>query len=84
MNQKHLVLRLVAACFVLTASDPGFAQTWRLTSAPSNYDWQSVACSTNGSKLVAVASDDGYGDGGPVCASTNAGATWAQTSAPTN
>jgi hypothetical protein len=48
--------------------------TWTQTGAP-NTNWQSVASSSDGTKLVAAA---GYA----IYASTNSGATWTQTSAP--
>jgi pimeloyl-ACP methyl ester carboxylesterase len=45
--------------------------------------WVSVACSANGLKLVAARFVPASGEGG-IYVSTNAGATWAKTSAPTN
>ena len=51
------------------------AQDWTLTSAPTE-EWVSVACSANGSKLVAVANT--YPNGGPIIISTNSGATWSR------
>jgi photosystem II stability/assembly factor-like uncharacterized protein len=51
------------------------AQTWTPTSAPTN-DWTSVACSADGSKLVAAV------NGGGIYTSTNSGITWTLTSAP--
>jgi hypothetical protein len=54
-----------------------FAQTWTLTSAPIAY-WSSIACSADGTKLVAAA---GTAAGG-VYTSTDSGATWMLTSAP--
>ncbi len=47
-----------------------------LTSAPTNQDWFSLACSADGSKLLATPFD------GWVSFSTNAGATWIQASIP--
>lgn len=61
------------------------AQTWIQTGAPSN-SWQSVACSADGKRLVAVAAT--YGGNqingtqpGPIYSSTDSGATWTQISA---
>ncbi len=45
------------------------AQSWILTSAPQN-NWVSMACSADGSNVVAVAFN------GPMCISTNRGITW--------
>jgi photosystem II stability/assembly factor-like uncharacterized protein len=50
--------------------------------APTNNNWRSVASSADGTKLVAVSSP--FGEPGVICASTNAGATWTQTCAPSN
>ena len=48
------------------------AQTWTKTFAPSN-DWQCIASSADGSRLVAG------DDPGPLYISTNSGATWTPT-----
>jgi len=53
--------------------------TWAHTSAPSNH-WQSVACSADGNKIVAVASDAQLS--GSIYISTNAGFTWVQRASP--
>lgn len=50
-----------------------FAQTWVQTGAPSN-SWHSVACSADGTKIVAAAGDAIY-------FSTNSGSTWTSNSA---
>ncbi len=56
---------------------PGeFGAIWIRTSAPSK-SWQSVASSSDGTKLVAAVSSGG------IYTSINSGATWTQTSAPT-
>src|SRR5262245_12285415 len=54
-----------------------FAQTWTLTSAPS-YSWNSIACSADGTRLVAVA------DNGPIYGSVDSGDIWTPTAAPSN
>jgi hypothetical protein len=59
------------------------AQTWTQTSAPTN-DWEAVASSADGSKLVAAARIAGSFAAGPIYTSTNSGITWIQTSAPSN
>jgi hypothetical protein len=49
--------------------------SWRQTTAPSNY-WSSVACSTDGTKLVAASFYD------LIYISPDAGVTWTPASAP--
>jgi hypothetical protein len=64
--------------------NPAFAQSWTATSAPSE-DWSSIACSEDGTKLVAVESyADQNADPGLIYTSSNSGATWTTTSAPSN
>ena len=75
--KKQLLLLLVGAFGCLfTAVYPLSAQTWVLTSAPAK-EWTSIACSADGSKLVATIHVGG------IYTSANSGATWTQTSAPT-
>lgn len=62
------------------------AQTWTLTGAPTN-GWVSVACSADGSVVVAAAGEmtingTTSSTNGPVYISTNYGATWAQANLP--
>ena len=66
---------LLVVSTALPTANFALAQTWMLTSAPSNH-WESVASSADGTKLVAATSNGG------IWASTNSGATWTQTSAP--
>src|SRR5438874_4035394 len=65
----------LAACAVFHPM-PGLCQNWMPTTAPSNV-WQAVACSADGTKLVAGI------NGGAIWTSTNSGASWAVTSAGT-
>jgi hypothetical protein len=65
---------------LFTVVNPAFAQTWTFTSTSTNMSWGAVACSADGTKLVATV-PDGYGNVG-ISVSTNSGATWAMTSAP--
>src|ERR1700747_1916031 len=60
-----------------------FAQTWIQTSAPAT-NWQAVASSADGQKLVVVASGS-YPCycGGPIFTSADLGQNWTPTSAPT-
>ena len=59
---------------MLMMADFAFAQTWTRTSASTNLCWLAIACSADGSKLVAAAS---YA----IWVSTNSGASWSKTSA---
>ncbi len=54
------------------------AQSWHLTTAPSN-DWTSVACSADGRTVFACAGPNGDR---LIYVSTNAGANWTASSAP--
>jgi hypothetical protein len=68
-------LAAAASGGLLMVATSAFAQTWTQTSAPIT-NWSSIACSADGSKLVAVIK------GGPIYTSKDAGATWMATSAP--
>jgi hypothetical protein len=61
--------------WIYMSADSG--ATWTQTSAP-NETWWSVASSSDGTKLVAVAF------GGGIYTSADSGATWTQTSAPSH
>src|ERR1041385_3878238 len=65
---KPKFLWLIVALIQVHAS----AQTWTKTTASSNY-WSSIACSADGSKLVAATSGAGAHS---MYTSTNAGLTW--------
>ena len=55
------------------------AQTWTATDASSGHIWSSIACSADGSKLMAVSSDyqiEGSIPFGPIYLSTNSGVNW--------
>jgi hypothetical protein len=56
--------------------------TWHLSDASMNWEWSSIACSTNGNFMVAAAYGDTNNNPGPVFISTNAGANWMPTTAP--
>src|ERR1017187_6230355 len=66
-TQSWLLLAAMLAGFILTNHSAN-AQTWTLTSAPSN-NWTSVTCSADGSVIVAASTNE-------IDVSTNAGATW--------
>src|ERR1035441_131169 len=76
---KHLLL-ILAFCGFFDARYPVFAQVWFQTSAPLA-DWNGVASSADGTKLVAVCCPFFFDLDG-VYVSTNSGATWNITSAP--
>src|SRR5690242_11086346 len=82
--------------FVLVAGLGGFvnmihlapAQSWSASGAPPG-PWTSVACSSNATKLVAVGITRQcpygcYFSPFPIFTSSDSGATWVQTSAPSN
>jgi hypothetical protein len=83
MKPIKILLLIAATC---CGSNSAFAQTWTQTSAPTT-NWTAVACSADGTKLVAVG-NGGVGPGyiiapGPIYLSTNSGADWMQaTNAP--
>jgi hypothetical protein len=62
---------------LLTAIHSAAAQTWTQTSAQSKL-WNSVACSADGSKVVAV------GEFGQIHVSTNSGLIWVANTIPNN
>ena len=75
---KAVRLQIAAAAFgtFFIVVNPAFAQSWQLTSAPST-NWQAVASSANGTKLVAVINNNLQLSFGPgVYVSTNSGADW--------
>jgi hypothetical protein len=67
-----------SVCLVL---DSAFAQTWVQASTP-DCDWRGIACSADGTRLVAAANYCGTNNG--IYISTDSGITWTKTSAPTN
>src|ERR1035437_7086546 len=72
--------KLVAVAYgggVYTSTKLGLTRT--SNKVPAN-NWYSVASSADGTKLVAVVT--GYG--GPMCSSTDEGANWAVTGAPSS
>ncbi len=61
-------------CSLFVATSLTFAQTWTQSSAPS-LDWLSLACSADGSHLLA-------GGNSALCTSTNGGADWTTNNVP--
>jgi photosystem II stability/assembly factor-like uncharacterized protein len=74
----------VSAGFYIYTSTNGGADWTRNAEPPPLLQWNSVACSADGSRLVATALPDVLSGTGYISVSTNAGATWTQTRAPTN
>ena len=70
-HPSHWWLILISFLFPVFVS----AQVWVPTSAPTN-NWQSIACSADGTRVVAVAG--GFSSAGPIVISTNSGASWFQ------
>jgi hypothetical protein len=76
VNDLAIATAGIALCLSLSN---GRAQIWTQTSAPTN-SWRSIACSADGSKIVACA---GYPSGdGLIYVSTNSGIDWLPMSAP--
>ena len=71
-----------ASLFVLFSTlDSALAQSWALTSAPSK-PWVSLACSADGSRLIAAARGPSSPFAGPIYTSTNSGLTWLSNNVP--
>jgi hypothetical protein len=78
---KQFLAAFIIAEFLLAGLHSACAQTWATANAPVT-NWQAVASSADGSKVVAVVYTDGNGGGGPVYVSSDAGTNWTQTTAP--
>jgi hypothetical protein len=66
---------LVMVCSLFFSVSSIFAQTWAQTSAPTNQEWDTMACSADGSTVLAVGQTAVY-------TSTNSGTTWAPAQVP--
>lgn len=65
---------------IYTSTDSG--ATWQPSSAPDT-NWCSIACSADGTRLIAGAYEDMYGlYNGAIFTSTNSGVTWRMVDAP--
>jgi hypothetical protein len=76
MKKQSLLLLVGAFGCLFTAVNPLSAQTWTQTSAPTDV-WTSIACSADGSRLVAADATVNQ-----IYTSTNYGTTWTQSGAP--
>ncbi|MDB6022469.1 MAG: hypothetical protein JWQ04_2326 [Pedosphaera sp.] len=81
MNARRPFVLHLFAIGILMATHSLPAQNWMLTTAP-NFNWKGIACSADGTKLVAVMGGQGA-TVGSIFISTNSGATWKITGAPT-
>ena len=61
---------------VAAGINPAFVQGWLLTGAPTNLGWSSVACSADGTKVVAAAMP------GVFYASSDSGSSWTTNGVP--
>jgi hypothetical protein len=63
-----------------------FTQTWMQTTAVTNQHWSAVACSADGTKVIAASGVSSYGSApnGSIYISTNSGGDWMHTMAPSN
>jgi hypothetical protein len=98
VRAKCLVLLVAGLTGLLAVANGAIAQTWTLTSAPqatgeSTWNWMAVACSADGTKLVAaglkgriysLGDCDSFDMASSIYTSADAGLTWHQTSSPTN
>jgi hypothetical protein len=83
MKIVNCIKPLVFLYLVIGGLSPkAHAQTWVLTSAPTN-EWSTVASSADGTRLIAAS---GYGfystTVSPIYLSTNAGLTWSSNNSP--
>jgi hypothetical protein len=74
---KVLLGAAEVCCGVFVTVNCVFAQTWTLTSAPTNLNWSAVASSADGSRLIAAAYNS-------LWTSTNSGLTWASNTIPSS
>ena len=70
MTALYWTLFSALLCGLTVGVNLASAQVWRLTAAPTNLDWTSVACSADGTKVVAAA------EGGIICTSSDSGSSW--------
>jgi hypothetical protein len=83
---KILLTMAIIFCGLLNTIELALAQTWTPTSVPTNY-WSSIACSADGSKLVAVAGSNPFYTTSrisPIYISTNYGSTWTPNTTTSN
>lgn len=88
LHRCFLFLSSAVSLLIGISRSPALAQTWTLTSAPQT-NWVGLATSANGAKVFAAVGTKMLAvvrepprSVGPIFISTNAGLTWAQSSAP--
>ena len=77
---KMAVEALCIAALLITLTEHGLAQIWYSTTAATD-NWVSVACSADGTNLVAAAAA-APGFSGPICTSRDSGRTWTTYAVP--
>ncbi len=77
VKKRFLLSFIIAMGSLCLAAAPAFGQNWALTSAPIEA-WSAVACSADGTRIVATIS------GGGIYTSADSGTNWNPTSAPSN
>ncbi len=80
-NRWFRPLAVGSWCGLFAMIQAATAQTWIPAMAPVT-NWQSVAASADGTKLVAAAGGFLGSGGGPIWISTNSGSSWTPTQAP--
>ena len=70
-----VVTARAALVLLFSWASGGIAQNWTQTTAPTNEHWRAVACSADGSSIVAAGLEG-------IQISTNSGATWSLSGAP--
>lgn len=83
---KAALTTILACSALLLSMRSAFTQTWMQTSAVTNQHWSAVACSADGTKVIAASGVSSYGGApnGSIYISTNSGSDWMQTMAPSN
>ena len=84
VRQKPAVALVAGLGGLFALVNPICAQPWATTDAPAVFGWEALAASADGTRLIAVPARYASDSPAPIHISTNSGANWAQTSAPTN
>src|SRR6267142_133119 len=77
--RTSMTVRFAICVLAVAGNETASGQIWMKTGAPSN-SWSAVACSANGTTVVAACNP---ARAGQIYVSTNSGADWSVTSAPT-
>jgi hypothetical protein len=79
-RRKGLCVSAIALWLLAGVNQTALSQTWVATSAPTNFSWNSIACSASGSCLIAAGAP--CGESAVVYISTNSGSSWISNSPP--